>query len=160
MAAAAAAQTSAPHIPVLLRPLMRAIAPVRGAWLDGTFGAGGYTRALLDAGADRVIAVDRDPLAFELAADWADAYGDRLVQQQGVFSRMDEYGERLDGVVLDPSSIETNIVFLSKRNTVRTLLQVKAVRVLFYVIIMPAQARTKVSGLSGTSDHCACRSPV
>ena len=92
---------SGPHIPVLLRPLLKAVAPVSGRWLDGTFGAGGYTRALLDAGAEQVIAVDRDPLAFEMAKAWADQYGDRLVQQQGVFSRMDEYAQDLDGVVLD-----------------------------------------------------------
>ena len=80
-----------PHIPVLLRPLLAAVAPVSGVWLDGTFGAGGYTRGLLEAGADKVIGVDRDPLAFEMAADWAKGYGDRLVMQRGVFSRMDEY---------------------------------------------------------------------
>jgi 16S rRNA (cytosine1402-N4)-methyltransferase len=91
----------APHIPVLLRPLLRAVSPVRGVWLDGTFGAGGYTRALLDAGAERVIAVDRDPLAFEMAAPWAGQYGDRLEMVEGVFSRLDEYGQGLDGVVLD-----------------------------------------------------------
>ena len=78
-----------PHIPVLLRPLLEAVAPVSGVWLDGTFGAGGYTRGLLAAGADRVIAVDRDPLAFELAAGWAEAYGDRIVMQPGVFSKME-----------------------------------------------------------------------
>lgn len=92
---------SAPHIPVLLRPLLKAIAPVTGRWLDGTFGAGGYTRGLLEAGASQVIGVDRDPLAFELAQSWAGDYGDRLVLQQGVFSRMDEYASDLDGVVLD-----------------------------------------------------------
>lgn len=92
---------SGPHIPVLLRPLLKTVAPVTGRWLDGTFGAGGYTRALLEAGADQVIAVDRDPLAFEMAKPWAGEYGDRLVQQQGVFSRMDEYAQDLDGVVLD-----------------------------------------------------------
>ncbi len=97
----AAAASDAPHIPVLLRPLLAAVAPVSGTWLDGTFGAGGYTRALLAAGADRVIAVDRDPLAFQMAADWADAYGDRLQMVEGVFSRLDEYGQDLDGVVLD-----------------------------------------------------------
>ncbi len=93
--------SSGPHIPVLLRPLLKAVAPVSGRWLDGTFGAGGYTRALLDAGAEQVVAVDRDPLAFEMAQDWAGDYGDRLVQQQGVFSRMDDYALDLDGVVLD-----------------------------------------------------------
>lgn len=92
---------SAPHIPVLLRPLLKAVAPVSGRWLDGTFGAGGYTRGLLEAGASQVIGVDRDPLAFELAQSWAGDYGDRLVMQQGVFSRMDEYASDLDGVVLD-----------------------------------------------------------
>ncbi|WP_158967508.1 16S rRNA (cytosine(1402)-N(4))-methyltransferase RsmH [Chachezhania sediminis] len=95
------AAAAAPHVPVLLRPLLAAVAPVSGTWLDGTFGAGGYTRGLLRAGADRVIAVDRDPLAFEMAAGWAGEYGDRLVQQQGVFSKMDEYGQDLDGIVLD-----------------------------------------------------------
>ena len=90
-----------PHIPVLLRPLLAAVAPVSGVWLDGTFGAGGYTRGLLEAGADKVIGVDRDPLAFEMAAGWTSEYGDRLAMQPGVFSRMDEYAQGLDGVVLD-----------------------------------------------------------
>lgn len=61
----------------------------------------GYTRGLLEAGAEQVIGVDRDPLAFELAKPWAGEYGDRLILQQGVFSRMDEYAQDLDGVVLD-----------------------------------------------------------
>ncbi|UWS81115.1 16S rRNA (cytosine(1402)-N(4))-methyltransferase RsmH [Pseudophaeobacter sp. TrK17] len=90
-----------PHVPVLLRPLLKAVAPVSGRWLDGTFGAGGYSRGLLEAGADQVIGVDRDPLAFELAQPWAADYGDRLVLQEGVFSKMDEYAQDLDGVVLD-----------------------------------------------------------
>ena len=91
-----------PHIPVLIDPLIETVAPVTGVWLDGTFGAGGYTRRLLDAGADKVIAVDRDPLAFDLAAGWAAGYGDRLVMRQGTFSRLDELaGEPLDGIVLD-----------------------------------------------------------
>jgi 16S rRNA (cytosine1402-N4)-methyltransferase len=91
-----------PHIPVLLRPLLAAVAPVRGLWLDGTFGAGGYTRGLLAAGADCVIGVDRDPLALEMAAPWAGDYGDRLRLVAGNFSDMDTHaGELLDGVVLD-----------------------------------------------------------
>ncbi|MEP1766350.1 MAG: 16S rRNA (cytosine(1402)-N(4))-methyltransferase RsmH [Sulfitobacter sp.] len=96
-----AATETSPHIPVLLRPILAAVAPVQGRWLDGTFGAGGYTRGFLDAGADSVVAVDRDPLAFEMAAPWAGAYGDRLIMQRGVFSKMDEYAQDLDGVVLD-----------------------------------------------------------
>lgn len=101
MMTAATDHPSSPHIPVLLDAILRAVAPVQGHWLDGTFGAGGYTRGLLDAGAEHVIAVDRDPLAFEMAAPWADAYAGRLTMQSGVFSRMDAYGQGLDGIVLD-----------------------------------------------------------
>jgi 16S rRNA (cytosine1402-N4)-methyltransferase len=101
MAAAAPTPSDIPHVPVLLRPLLKAVAPVTGVWLDGTFGAGGYTRGLLEAGAARVIAVDRDPLAFELAQGWAAEYGDRIEMVEGVFSKMDQYAQDLDGVVLD-----------------------------------------------------------
>jgi 16S rRNA (cytosine1402-N4)-methyltransferase len=70
--------------------------------LDGTFGAGGYARGLLEGGADKVIGVDRDPLAFEMAADWAGTYGDRLRLVEGTFSELDVLaGEPLDGVTLD-----------------------------------------------------------
>ncbi|MEP3440631.1 MAG: 16S rRNA (cytosine(1402)-N(4))-methyltransferase RsmH [Sulfitobacter sp.] len=96
-----AATETSPHIPVLLRAILKAVDPVEGVWLDGTFGAGGYTRGLLDAGAAQVIAVDRDPLAHEMAQPWAGEYGDRIVMQHGVFSKMDEYATGLDGVVLD-----------------------------------------------------------
>lgn len=92
----------APHVPVLLRALLDAVAPVRGIWVDGTFGAGGYSRGLLAAGADRVIGIDRDPLAFELAAGWAGEYGDRLRLVAGTFSDLDALaGEPVDGVALD-----------------------------------------------------------
>ena len=91
----------APHIPVLLRPLLSGVSPVSGIWLDGTFGAGGYTKGLLEAGADKVIGVDRDPLAFQMAADWIGDFDDRIELVAGVFSKMDEYAQDLDGVVLD-----------------------------------------------------------
>ncbi|MBL3574095.1 16S rRNA (cytosine(1402)-N(4))-methyltransferase RsmH [Rhodovulum sulfidophilum] len=91
-----------PHIPVLLRPLLEAVAPVSGLWLDGTFGAGGYSRGLLEAGADRVIGVDRDPSVADLAASWSAGWGDRLQLVEGVFSELDRHAEApLDGVVLD-----------------------------------------------------------
>ena len=96
-----AAADTAPHIPVLIRPLIAAVSPVSGVWLDGTFGTGGYTRELLQAGADKVIGVDRDPLAFELAADLVAGFGDRIELVEGVFSKLDEYASNLDGVVLD-----------------------------------------------------------
>jgi 16S rRNA (cytosine1402-N4)-methyltransferase len=102
MAAAARQTADSPHIPVLIGPLLEAVAPVEGLWLDGTFGAGGYTRALLEAGADRVIAIDRDPTVFEMAAGWAGAYAGRLEMVEGTFGRLDSYTDvPLDGVVLD-----------------------------------------------------------
>ena len=92
----------APHIPVLLTPLLAAVAPVTGLWLDGTFGAGGYARGLLAAGATTVIGVDRDPLALDMAASWAGEYGDRLRLVAGNFSELDQVSDvLLDGIVLD-----------------------------------------------------------
>ncbi len=55
------AQPVPPHVPVLLAEVLEALAPLPDAHIvDGTFGAGGYSRALLDAGAT-VTAIDRDP---------------------------------------------------------------------------------------------------
>lgn len=95
------ATAKAPHVPVLLRPLLRAVAPVSGTWIDGTFGAGGYARGLLDAGAGQVIGIDRDPLAHQMAAPWVADYGDRLRLVVSNFDRMDEVADGVDGVVLD-----------------------------------------------------------
>ncbi len=97
----AAHNGGAPHVPVLLRPLLEAVAPVEGIWIDGTLGAGGYTRGLLEAGADKVIGIDRDPLTHEMARDWGAAYGDRLELVESNFAQMDEAAEAVDGVVLD-----------------------------------------------------------
>ena len=101
VADASQAVSNSPHIPVLLRPILERCAPVVGVWLDGTFGAGGYARALLDAGVDKVYGVDRDPMVFDMARNWAAGYGDRLELVEGVFSKLDEYASDLDGVVLD-----------------------------------------------------------
>ncbi len=95
-----------PHVPVLLGAILKAVAPVSGVWLDATFGAGGYARGLLQAGADTVIGVDRDPSVFDMAAAWAPDYGDRLILVKGTFSELDRHAAaaghaQLDGVVLD-----------------------------------------------------------
>ena len=96
------AASDQPHLPVLLGPLLRAVAPVGGVWVDGTFGAGGYARGLLAQGADQVIGIDRDPSVFGMAAAWAGEYGDRLRLVEGTFSDLDRLaGAQVDGVVLD-----------------------------------------------------------
>ena len=97
----AANDKTSPHIPVLLRPLLAAVTPVSGRWLDGTFGAGGYTRGLLEAGAEKVYGVDRAPLAFEMAEPWLADFKGRIEFIADVFSKMDEHASDLDGVVLD-----------------------------------------------------------
>lgn len=90
-----------PHVPVLLEPILQQIAPVSGKWLDGTFGAGGYARAILDAGASHLIGVDRDPEALARAQTWKSEYGDRLTLVSGCFGALDQISSDLDGVVLD-----------------------------------------------------------
>ena len=59
--------SDSPHVPVLIDAILRECAPIGGVWLDGTLGAGGYTRELLKAGAAKVIGIDRDPLALTMA---------------------------------------------------------------------------------------------
>ncbi|MBE3639126.1 16S rRNA (cytosine(1402)-N(4))-methyltransferase RsmH [Mangrovicoccus algicola] len=94
--------SEAPHVPVLIGKIIEAASPVRGRWLDGTLGAGGYARALLEAGAEHVTGVDRDPLALQLAAEWGRPYGERLGLYHGTFSTLDRATDRpLDGVTLD-----------------------------------------------------------
>src|SRR5437868_15068660 len=89
------------HTPVLLAEVLAAIQPAPGRLIvDGTFGAGGYSRAFLERGA-RVVAFDRDPSARRFAPSPAQADQFRLVGDR--FSAMaDELGEgAADGVALD-----------------------------------------------------------
>ena len=90
---------SAPHIPVLLDEVIAALAISPGeTHIDGTFGAGGYTRAMLDAGA-QVIAFDRDPDAIANGRKAAPV-GLRLVEDR--FSNMAAHIDApVDGVTLD-----------------------------------------------------------
>jgi 16S rRNA (cytosine1402-N4)-methyltransferase len=97
---------SAPHVPVLLDEAIAALEIEPGDILvDGTFGAGGYTRAMLAKGA-RVYAFDRDPDAIRGGKSLADESGERLTLVPERFSRMrqalNDLGvELVDGVALD-----------------------------------------------------------
>src|SRR5262249_59913510 len=66
------------HVPVLVRRVVEYLA-VRegGVYVDGTFGAGGYSRAILDAAQCRVIGIDRDQSAVARGADLVEASGGR-----------------------------------------------------------------------------------
>ncbi|WP_319532221.1 16S rRNA (cytosine(1402)-N(4))-methyltransferase RsmH [uncultured Cohaesibacter sp.] len=100
------ADESVRHIPVLLDEVIEALEPQEGQWvLDGTFGFGGYSSAILDKGAN-VLGVDRDPLAAERAAELKEIYGGRLRFVAGCFGELAEIAEGeglspLDAVVLD-----------------------------------------------------------
>ncbi|AJY48336.1 16S rRNA (cytosine(1402)-N(4))-methyltransferase RsmH [Martelella endophytica] len=91
------------HVPVMLAEVLKALEPVSGkVILDGTFGAGGYSQAILEAGAD-VVGLDRDPNAIAGAADMLAAWPGKLTLHHTRFSVLDRFApeEGLDGVVLD-----------------------------------------------------------
>ncbi len=96
----------APHIPVLLDEVIAAIQPAPGMTIiDATFGAGGYTQALLDAGA-QVHAFDRDPDAIAAGQVMVAHYQTRLALHPARFSAMRDELARLgiaqvDAVVMD-----------------------------------------------------------
>ena len=89
------------HVPVLIGPIIENISPVTGVWVDATFGAGGYTRALLDAGAEFVFAIDRDTNVFSSAKKWLYHYPDRIEFVNDVFSNLEKYVDDVNGVVFD-----------------------------------------------------------
>lgn len=97
-----ASEHDAPHVPVLLAEVLEALQPLAGARIvDGTFGAGGYSRALLEAGAT-VVAIDRDPSVEPHVARLKADYPDRFSFVAGEFARLDALvSQPVDGVVLD-----------------------------------------------------------
>jgi 16S rRNA (cytosine1402-N4)-methyltransferase len=95
------------HAPVLLDQAIAALAPRDGGlYVDGTFGGGGYSRALLDAARCRVVAIDRDPDAVARGGDLVRTFAGRLTVVEGRFGEMDSILARLgvdtvSGIALD-----------------------------------------------------------
>ena len=95
------------HIPVMLSEVLHALEPKSGAIIvDGTFGAGGYSKAILEAAECEVIAIDRDPEAVAAGRALAAKFPGRLKLVAGRFGAMDEIVKRqgvetVDGVALD-----------------------------------------------------------
>ncbi len=95
------------HRPVLLNEVMAVLDPRPGEiFVDGTFGAGGYSQALLEAADCKVWGIDRDPSAIAAGRTLAARYGERLTLVEGRFGDMenllpDELGGRVDGISLD-----------------------------------------------------------
>ena len=92
-----------PHIPVMLSEVLTHLQPHDGeTYVDGTLGAGGYTRAILDRADCRVIGIDRDPEAHQRADAWKAAYKDRLAIVHDTFGNVENViSERVNGFVLD-----------------------------------------------------------
>jgi 16S rRNA (cytosine1402-N4)-methyltransferase len=96
-----------PHIPVLVRPAVELLG-VRdgGVYVDGTFGAGGYTRAILATPGSQVIGIDRDQTAIARGAGLVEEFAGRLTLIEDRFSELEgvlrQAGvDAVDGVVLD-----------------------------------------------------------
>jgi 16S rRNA (cytosine1402-N4)-methyltransferase len=92
------------HLPVLVAAVVDWLAVRDGALIiDGTFGAGGYSRAILARADCRVIGIDRDPRAITGGWDLVEASGGRLTLIEDKFSELEAAaaGEPVDGVVLD-----------------------------------------------------------
>jgi 16S rRNA (cytosine1402-N4)-methyltransferase len=104
-----ASERSMPHAPVLLAEMLSSLAPADGETIvDATFGAGGYSRAILQAADCRVLAIDRDPTAIPRMLALAGETGGRLLVGRGRFSEMIALAAvhglglaRVDGIVLD-----------------------------------------------------------
>ncbi len=97
----------APHIPVLGR---QAVGHLNlrhdGVYIDGTFGAGGYSRIILETPGAQIIGIDRDPRAVAMSADLVMAADGRLTVIEDQFSNLEAVVhscgvEAVDGIVLD-----------------------------------------------------------
>jgi 16S rRNA (cytosine1402-N4)-methyltransferase len=99
--------SSVPHIPVLGREAIDHLAPRDGGiYVDATFGAGGYSRAILDVSGTRLIAIDRDRTAIAAGAELAERAAGRLTLVEDRFSNLAEVCaaqgiDAVDGVVMD-----------------------------------------------------------
>lgn len=94
--------SDAPHIPVLLAEVLTALSPLSDTTVvDGTFGAGGYSRAMLEGGSN-VIGVDRDPNVAPFVAKLSADFEDEFSFVQGEFSQLDTLIKApVDAIVLD-----------------------------------------------------------
>jgi 16S rRNA (cytosine1402-N4)-methyltransferase len=99
-----------PHLPVLLNEVLAALLPEGRTVervIDGTLGAAGHTKALLDAGARQVLGLDLDPQALGIAREALKGYGERTVIRHASYVTMrDEaakigWGDGVDGILLD-----------------------------------------------------------
>jgi 16S rRNA (cytosine1402-N4)-methyltransferase len=95
------------HVPVLISEVLEQLQPAAGeTYIDGTFGAGGYSRAILETAPCRLIAIERDPNALAAGQEMVGEFGGRFTLVADTFSNMERAAaaagvEKADGIVLD-----------------------------------------------------------
>ncbi len=95
------------HVPVLLNEVISYLNPQpKKVYIDGTFGAGGYTNEVLKTENSKIIAIDRDPDAIKRAEEFSTKYADRFIISENTFSNMKQVAndagyEKVDGIMLD-----------------------------------------------------------
>jgi len=98
---------AAAHIPVMINEVVEALKPFdNGVFIDGTFGRGGYSEAILEAAASKVFGIDRDPAAITFGAEISRKYSGRLTIMEGCFGDIESIMETagvssVDGVAFD-----------------------------------------------------------
>src|SRR5262245_34222836 len=98
------------HRPVMLAEVLAALAPRDGGiYVDGTFGAGGYTRGLLAAARCNVLAIDRDPQAISDGAALVADFPDRLTLVGGRFSDMENLAARFGITMIDGATLDVGV---------------------------------------------------
>ena len=93
------------HVPVMLKEVLEALSPREGGrYLDGTFGGGGYARAILNSADCTLHGIDRDPTGIARGEAMAEQANGRLFMHQGTFGDMEALVGQdgpFDGIVLD-----------------------------------------------------------
>ncbi len=110
-----------PHIPVLLDDVLELLLPAArgGRVVDGTLGAGGHTRALLEAGAAEALGLDCDPFALEIARAALEPFAGRVHIVQDSYIRMADHARRLGWATVDAILLDLGVSSMQLDNPER-----------------------------------------
>ena len=95
------------HKPVMCEEVLSILKPSDGCvYLDGTLGAGGHSRKILESADCRVVGIDKDPTAIELCRDLENQYGNKFLSINGSFGNLSQHLHsiginKIDGILLD-----------------------------------------------------------
>ncbi len=100
--------TGAPHIPVLLEPILQHLLPAQRV-IDGTLGAGGHAAALLEAGAGALLGLDRDPQALDIARARLASFGERAYIVHNSYLHMADEAARLGWTAVEAILLDLGV---------------------------------------------------